>query len=280
MRIANVSGRSTILTADSYGFDVEKASNGLFSSNIADLYAGWAEFTAWAETAADDSSEIPDTEFGAPSPTPKQIFAIGLNYREHAAESGFAIPESPVVFTKFQSSVTGPNTTVNIPVSSHTDWETELVVIIGQTARKVRPETAWDYVAGLTLGQDLSERILQSSGPAPQFSLGKSLPGYTPMGPWLATPDEFADRNNIGLGCELNGIAMQNGRTNDLIFSVPEIIARLSATLTLYPGDVIFTGTPSGVGLGREPQVFVAPGDELTSWAEGLGHMRQTFATD
>ncbi|GGF30943.1 fumarylacetoacetate hydrolase family protein [Subtercola lobariae] len=278
MRIANVNGRSTLLTDDTHGVDIETASEGRFSSELTAVYDNWSDFTAWAasaDTAA--AAEFSASDLGAPSPAARQIFAIGLNYREHAAESGMALPDAPVVFTKFQSSVTGPNTTVDIPLDGHTDWETELVVVIGKTTRKVSVDDAWSYVAGLSLGQDLSERILQSSGPVPQFSLGKSLEGYAPIGPWLATPDEFADPDNIELGCSINGVEMQHGRTSDLIFSVSEIISRLSNTVTLYAGDVIFTGTPSGVGLGRNPQVFLAAGDELVTWAEGLGQQRQVF---
>ncbi|RFA06581.1 fumarylacetoacetate hydrolase [Subtercola boreus] len=277
MRIASIKGRSTLLMDDSHGIDIETASGGTFSSDMSKIYDHWEDFVPWTATATGDGIEILPSDFDAPSPAARQIFAIGLNYKKHAIESGFALPESPVVFTKFQSSVTGPNTSVDIPREGHTDWETELVVVIGSTARKVAVDSAWNYVAGLTLGQDLSERILQASGPAPQFGLGKSLNGYAPMGPWLATPDEFADPNNIELGCLLNGDEMQRSSTSDLIFSVAELISRLSATVTLFPGDVIFTGTPSGVGLGRDPQVFIQPGDELVSWATGLGQMRQTF---
>jgi 2-keto-4-pentenoate hydratase/2-oxohepta-3-ene-1,7-dioic acid hydratase in catechol pathway len=153
-----------------------------------------------------------------------------------------------MVFTKFASCLAGPYTEVTLPAGGHTDWEVELVAIIGRTASRVDPAGAWDYVAGLTVGQDLSERVLQLAGTPPQFSLGKSYPGFGPTGPWLVTVDEFEDTGDLALGCSVNGEPVQEGRTSDLIFSVPELIAQVSAVLPLLPGDVIFTGTPSGVG--------------------------------
>jgi len=204
------------------------------------------------------------------------VFAIGLNYREHAAESGFAVPDTlPPVFTKFPTAITGPISTVAMPAGGHTDWEVELVAVIG--TRAYRAPASWEHVAGLTVGQDLSERITQMTGPAPQFGLGKSFPGFAPMGPCLVTPDEFADPDDLELGCSINGEQMQKGRTRDLIFSVPSLVAKLSAVLPLLPGDVIFTGTPAGVGVGRTPQRFLAPGDKLVSYVEGIGELHQTL---
>jgi 2,4-didehydro-3-deoxy-L-rhamnonate hydrolase len=132
-------------------------------------------------------------------------------------------------------------------------------------------------VAGLTVGQDLSERITQTSGPSPQFSLGKSLPGFGPTGPWLVTPDEFDNPDDLELGCTIDGEQMQKGRTRDLVFSVPALISRLSHKLPLLPGDLLFTGTPAGVGLGRTPPRYLAPGEELVSYVRGIGELRQRF---
>jgi 2-keto-4-pentenoate hydratase/2-oxohepta-3-ene-1,7-dioic acid hydratase in catechol pathway len=206
------------------------------------------------------------------------LLAIGLNYREHARESGFPVPEAPtVLFTKWVSCLTGPVSEVVLPAGGHTDWEVELVVAIGRTARNVRESDGWEHVAGLTVGQDLSERIGQMAGPAPQFSLAKSLPGFGPTGPWLSTPDEFEDRDDLELGCSINGEQMQKGRTRDLIFSVPAMIAALSRQLPLLPGDLLFTGTPAGVGTGRDPQRWLTPGDELVSHITGIGELRQRF---
>nr|WP_204261926.1 fumarylacetoacetate hydrolase family protein [Blastococcus saxobsidens] len=259
--------------------DVERASNGRFSSDPQAVYDDWSTFTGWA-AGADLSGGVAFAaeDLGPPTPRPRQLFAIGLNYREHAAESGFAVPDAPtVMFTKWASCLTGPVTEVILPQGGHTDWEVELVVVIGRRTQDVSEAQAWDHVAGLTVGQDLSERITQMAGPSPQFSLAKSLPGFGPMGPWLVTPDELDDPDDLELGCSVNGEQMQKGRTRDLIFSVPAMVAALSRALPLLPGDVLFTGTPSGVGMGRQPQRWLAPGDELVSRISGIGELRQRF---
>jgi 2-keto-4-pentenoate hydratase/2-oxohepta-3-ene-1,7-dioic acid hydratase in catechol pathway len=262
---------------------VQDISFGRFDSSPQQIYDKWREFVSWAhQVDLDAASPFSASDLGAPAPAPKQVFAIGLNYRAHAAESHFDVPEEPtVMFTKWPSCLTGPVTTVELPPGGHTDWEVELVVIMGRLASRITPDRAWEHVAGLTVGQDLSERITQTSGPSPQFSLGKSLPGFGPTGPWLVTPDEFNDPNDLELGCAINGEQMQKGRTSDLVFSVPVLISRLSHKLPLLPGDVLFTGTPAGVGLGRTPPRYLAPGDELISYVGGIGELRQRFvATD
>ncbi|MFD1538857.1 fumarylacetoacetate hydrolase family protein [Nonomuraea guangzhouensis] len=276
MRVANLSGR-LVLIRHHRAVDVAEASDGLFASDPQAVYDRWQEFTAWAAAAElPDGAAFDERDLGAPVPAPRQVFAIGLNYREHAAESGFAVPDTlPPVFTKFASAITGPVTEVALPPGGHTDWEVELVAVIGKRAHHAEP--SWEYVAGLTAGQDLSERITQMAGPAPQFGLGKSFPGFAPMGPWLVSLEEFANLDELELGCSINGAEMQKGRTRDLVFSVPALIAKLSAVLPLLPGDVIFTGTPAGVGLGRNPQRWLAPGDELVSYVEGIGELHQTF---
>jgi 2-keto-4-pentenoate hydratase/2-oxohepta-3-ene-1,7-dioic acid hydratase in catechol pathway len=278
LRIANLSGR-LVLIVDGMAVDVERASAGQFAADPQAVYPRWAEFRAWAEQAdLPPGTHFVPEELGAPAPSPGQLFAIGLNYRDHASESGFAVPEGlPPVFTKFNTSISGPVTAVTLPAGGHTDWEVELVVVIGAQTFEVSESTAWSHVAGLTVGQDISERIGQLAGPAPQFSLGKSHPGFTPMGPWLVAPDEFEDPDDLELRCTVNGEEVQKGRTRDLIFSVPALIAGLSAVLPLLPGDVIFTGTPAGVGLGRNPQRWLAPGDELVSTIAGIGELRQRF---
>ena len=204
------------------------------------------------------------------------MFAIGLNYREHAAETGHDVPTAPVVFTKFASSITGPVSEVTLPKGS-TDWEVELVVVMAKPSRHVPVDQAWGHVAGLTIGQDLSERVLQRSGPAPQFGLAKSFAGFAPMGPAVVTVDELDNPDDLELGCTVNGEQMQRSRSSDMIFSVPELVAYLSGVVTLLPGDVIFTGTPPGVGMGRTPPRFLKAGDRLDSWIEGLGELHQTF---
>ncbi|MGW0937548.1 fumarylacetoacetate hydrolase family protein [Streptomyces sp. NPDC002666] len=278
MRIANLSGRLALIV-DGRAVDVEQASGGRFSADPQAVYEQWEEFSSWAADADLPAGASFDTaELNSPAPAPRQTLAIGLNYRDHAAESGFAAPEGlPPVFTKFVSSITGPVTEVKLPAGGSTDWEVELVAVIGRRAEGVREADAWSHVAGLAVGQDISERVTQLAGPAPQFSVGKSYPGFAPIGPWLVTPDEFDNPDDLELRCTVNGEEVQKGRTRDLIFSVPALIAQLSAVLPLLPGDVIFTGTPAGVGLGRDPQRFLAAGDELVSSVEGIGELRQTF---
>jgi len=204
------------------------------------------------------------------------VFAVGLNYADHAAEAGIARPEAPVIFTKFASAISGPVTTVPLPPGS-VDWEVELVVVIGRGGRDIPAARAWDAVAGLSVGQDLSERHRQMSGPVPQFSLAKSHRGFAPIGPALVTIDELDDPDDLELGATINGEVVQRSRTSQMIFSVPELIEHLSRTVELCPGDVLFTGTPPGVGVGRTPPRFLGPGDVLRSYVDGIGELVQTF---
>lgn len=276
MRIANLNGRLVLIT-DTGAVDVETASAGRFSADPQAVYSRWTEFVPWAATAPVGHGQHVDVrDLGAPAPAPAQVFAIGLNYRDHAAEAGFSLPDSPTVFTKFVSCLTGPDGDILL-AGPTVDWEVELVAVIGEHAHNVRSERGWDHIAGLTIGQDLSERTVQGAGPAPQFSLGKSFPRFGPTGPWLVTPDEFNDPDDIILSCAINGESVQKGRTSDLIFSVPQLVAELSAVLPLLPGDVIFTGTPAGVGVARDPKRFLNVGDELVSMIDGIGSMRHRF---
>jgi 2,4-didehydro-3-deoxy-L-rhamnonate hydrolase len=275
MRIANVDGRLKLLAAGG-AVDVETASDGQFGPDPQTAYERFDDLRRWA-AAVDEPEEAFSPEMaGPPVPSPRQVFAIGLNYRDHAAESGFAAPVAPVVFTKYPSSFSGPVSEVILPEGS-VDWEVEVVVVIAKTARAVSAERGWEYVAGLTAGQDLSERDLQRSGPAPQFGLAKSFPGFSPMGPAVVSVDEIANRDDLGLGCSINGEEMQKGRTSDMIFSIPELVSYLSGIVTLYPGDLIYTGTPPGVGMGRTPPRYLQDGDRLHSWIEELGDLRQHF---
>ncbi|TDC68748.1 fumarylacetoacetate hydrolase family protein [Actinomadura sp. GC306] len=279
MRIANHAGRAVLVVSDGKGADIATASNGRFGPDPQSVYDQWDAFTAWAAT----TTPVPDVDIDksrleSPSPAPSQVVAIGLNYADHAAEAGFAPPKDlPPVFTKFASSITGPYGEIELPEGGNTDWEAEVVAIIGRTTHRISADDAWDHVAGLTVGQDLSERLLQFVGEAPQFGFAKSYPGFAPMGPWLVTPDELPDRDDLALGCAIDGETMQDGRTSKLIFSIPRTIAKLSEVITLNPGDVIFTGTPDGVGLGMTPQRFLQPGETLRTWVEGIGEMQHTF---
>ncbi len=281
MRLA-VINRRLAFVVEHGAVDVAAVSEGTFSPDPQAVYQQWAKFTAWyaahaAAIRAVGAFPYRADELAAPVPEPRQVFGIGMNYRAHAAEAGLGLPEAdPVVFAKFPSSVTGPAATVALP-SDAVDYEAELVVVIGERGHRVARQDAWAHVAGLTLGQDLSERLVQFRGPTPQFSLGKSFPGFSPIGPVLVTPDEFTDPDSIEIGCTLNGQQMQKGRTDDLIFSVPQLIESLSAVVPLLPGDLIFTGTPAGIGWARDPKVVLRPGDRLVTQAEVIGEMTTTF---
>ncbi|WP_207844293.1 fumarylacetoacetate hydrolase family protein [Williamsia soli] len=285
MKIANNGGRTVLLTK-SGPVDVHEASAGKFGPGPSAVFEHWEEFRAWADAESSavgsmsegDQSAWLDTvgELGAPSPQPRQVFGVGLNYKGHIAEAGMKEPAHPLVFTKFASCIVGGDQITELPEGG-VDWEVELAIVIGADAHRVEEDKAWDFVAGLTLGQDLSERTLQHSGPAPQFGLAKSFPGFGPIGPVLVTPDDLPDRNDLEIGCSINGETMQLGRTGDMLFSVASLVSWLSHAVPLYPGDVIFSGTPSGIGATRTPPRFLDEGDELVSWLEGVGTIRSKF---
>jgi 2-keto-4-pentenoate hydratase/2-oxohepta-3-ene-1,7-dioic acid hydratase in catechol pathway len=275
MRIGNLDGRLKLLVGDG-AVDVERASDHRFGHDPSRIYRDFDEFREWAGSIGAPTEPFEVEKAGPPVPSPSQVFAIGLNYPAHASESGFQAPTSPVVFTKYASSFSGPVSEIVLPAAS-TDWEVEVVAVISRPGKHVSVADAWSYVAGLTVGQDISERELQRSGPAPQYSLAKSFHGFSPMGPAVVTLDEIPDPGRLALGCSVNGTPMQGGNTAEMIFSIPEIVAYLSSIVTLHPGDLIFTGTPDGVGMGRRPPVYLKPGDELRSWVEGIGELRQRF---
>ncbi|KXF51369.1 fumarylacetoacetate hydrolase [Rhodococcus sp. SC4] len=277
MRVGVLEGRAVVL-ANGKATDIADASGGLFGSNPMDLFERWDELARWVvdtDLAGRGAAFAPET-LQNPVPAPPQVFAIGLNYAEHAAESKYEVPDFPPVFTKYRSSLADPHAVVEIP-GPRTDWEVELVAVIGRPAHRVPEAEGWNHVAALTIGQDISERDTQFLATPPQFSLGKSYPGFSPMGPVLVTPDEFANRDDLELGCEINGEQVQKGRTSEMIFSVPQLVAKLSAITPLLPGDVIFTGTPAGVGVGRTPPRFLRDGDVLRSYVIGIGEMEQHF---
>jgi len=284
MKLANVDGRAKLVVGDRC-VDVAEASGGRFGPAPGGVYDSWGPFFEWATTflSGPTVDAFAGEEFraegaGPPSPTPRQVFAVALNYVDHAKEGGFNPPEAPLIFSKFVSAFSGPVSEVVLP-EGHVDWECELVAVIGRTAHDIDDADGWGCVAGLTVGQDISERVLQRSGPAPQFGPAKSYPGFAPSGPVLVTVDEFDDPDDLALGCEVNGVSMQDGRTRDMIFPVPRLISYLSKIVTLYPGDVIFTGTPPGVGNGRTPPVFLHAGDHLRSHIEGIGELHQSFVS-
>lgn len=288
MKIANVAGRAALVLGEAQAegehrdgsegqevVDVHDASDGCFGPDPMDLFAHWDALREWASgvTPGTGTGTVPldQAQLACPVPRPRQVFAIGLNYRAHAEESGAELPTVPATFTKFPASLSGPF--ADVPLEGACDWEVELVAVVGATADHVSAADGWDHVAGLTVGQDISDRVLQFSAGA-QFSLGKSRPGFGPMGPWLVTPDELADPDDLALGCAVDGETVQDARTSDLVFSVPRLVAELSAVLPLWPGDVIFTGTPAGIGATRQPPRFLQPGQVITSWIEGIGTIR------
>lgn len=289
MRIANHAGRLVLLDPaagpdEPRGVDVEQASDGRFAADPQAVYARWAEFRDWAASASlADAAPIDPGELDAVAPRPPQVFAVGLNYRDHAAESGFELPTEPLVFTKYASSFTGPRGRIRLS-PGNVDWEVELVAVVAVGGREIPAAQAWEHVAGLTLGQDISDRVTQFAAPPAQFGMGKSYPGFSPVGPCLVTLDELRaaglDPDDLELGCLLNGEGVQKSRTSAMIFSVPALVAKLSTIVTLLPGDVVFTGTPAGIGASRTPPRFLADGDELTTWCAGIGQMHHRFVAE
>jgi 2,4-didehydro-3-deoxy-L-rhamnonate hydrolase len=271
MKIANHDGRAVLVLGDRIA-DIANVSNGRFGPDPMSVYADWDAFVAFGGGITSGDAPLVQADLGNPVPAPRQVFAIGLNYRSHAAEAGMAVPEVPATFTKFPASLAGPFDDIEITVPA-VDWEVELVAVIGRRADLVPEAAAWSHVAGLAVGQDISDRKLQMAAGA-QFSLGKSRRGYGPIGPWVVTVDEFANPDDLALGCSVDGEKLQDARTSDLVFSVPRLVAELSAVLPLLPGDVIFTGTPAGIGATRQPPRFLQPGQLLESWVEGVGTIR------
>jgi 2,4-didehydro-3-deoxy-L-rhamnonate hydrolase len=274
MRFGNVGGRMQLVVGDGL-VDVEAASGGRLPADPVAALERWDALVDWARSvnvASGPSVPLVSAALLAPVPRPRQVFGVGLNYRLHVAEGGRDVPDEPAVFTKFPSCIAGP--TSEIPVGSETvDWEVELVVVLGRTAHRVGVDRSWDHVAGLMVGQDISDRAVQMRPPA-QWSLAKSFSGFGPTGPFLVTADDVPERDDLELGCSINGEEVQKARTSDLIFPVTELVSRLSHIVTLWAGDLIFTGTPSGVGYARTPPRFLHPGDVLTSYIEGIGELR------
>ncbi|WP_029144789.1 fumarylacetoacetate hydrolase family protein [Microbacterium luticocti] len=284
MRIGNLAGR-LVLVAEDRALDVAGASAGRFDPDPAAVYGVWDDFAAWAATV--DVAGHPEAvafapaDLGAPSPRPPQVIGVGLNYADHAAESGLPLPEVPVVFTKFPSSVAGPDVDVLLPGDT-VDWEAELVVVIGRGGRDIPRAEVRSRIAGYTVGQDLSERTVQWQGTPAQFSMGKSYQNFAPTGPVLVTLDEFADPDRLAVSTTITAAdgtrtRVQDGSTDQLIFDVTDLVARLSQTLELLPGDLVFTGTPPGVGMGMDPKRYLRDGETLTTEIEGIGTIVQRF---
>ncbi len=275
-KLANLAGRATLLWKQGYA-DVEQLGGGRFPADPQEILLEWDRFEEWAQNVEPQISGLPDLSLlGPPTPRPGQVFAIGLNYRDHTAEAGYDTSGLPQVFTKFPSCLTGPFSKVPV-VSPRLDWEIELVAVVGKSGRNINEDSAWSFIAGLMVGQDLSARDVQLAGSAPQWSLGKSFSGFGPVGPWLTSARDCPGRDDLLMECELNGALMQSDRTSNMIWSVPELVARLSSVCELRAGDIIFTGTPAGIGNRRTLPIYLAPGDLLVSRIEGLGETAVGF---
>ncbi len=270
VELCNVEGRAMLLR-DGRILDIERRSGGKFGADPMAAIARWDELCAWARTQSPAESDpmLDPVLLGPCVPRPSQVFAIGLNYRDHAKEAGLQEPKEPMVFTKFPSCLAGARASVPL-ASEHVDWEIELVVVIGKRAEHVSEAQALSHVAGYCVGQDLSDRRVQFKDVPPQFSLAKSAPNFGPIGPALVDASSV-DAQNLALYCDVNGTRMQNGSTREMIYPVATLVAYLSQHCTLLPGDLIFTGTPSGVGSVRTPRQYLKPGDLIRSEIVGLG---------
>jgi len=268
-RMGSIAGR-TVLEVDGAFHDAATLAGDETLSDPMVAVARFAELSALSEVARTSGAPVSGT-LGVCVPRPSKVFGIGLNYRSHASESKMELPPAPLTFTKFPSCLVGP--TDDVVLSGDTvDWEVELVVVIGVGGRHIARDAAWSHVAGITLGQDISDRVVQTSGKPPQFSLGKSFDTYGPIGPVLVSVDAFADPDDIGLWCDVSGERMQEARSRDLIFDVPHLVSYLSSICTLQPGDLVFTGTPDGVGMARGR--LLRDGDVIDSGAEVIGSLR------
>ncbi|WP_410218293.1 fumarylacetoacetate hydrolase family protein [Paracoccus sp. (in: a-proteobacteria)] len=254
------------------------------SGNLADLSGAALHPDEIARYSALDVDALPVVEgnprLGPPIAGTGKFICIGLNYADHAAESGMDVPPEPVIFMKATSAICGPHDPIVIPRGSQkTDWEVELAVIIGKRAKYVSEQDAMDHVAGFAVTNDVSERAFQAER-AGQWTKGKSCDNFGQIGPWLVTPDEIADPQDLRMWLKVNGETMQDGSTRTMVYQVPFLIHYLSQFMTLHPGDVISTGTPPGVGMGMKPPRYLKPGDVVELGIDGLGDQRQQVVAD
>lgn len=277
-RFANVEGRSALVDSGGQWFDASKVSHGVISPDPMSAWLQLDELHQAGSAIADAPPDgtISDSNLRPPIPSPRSVFAVGLNYRSHAEESKMRLPETPLVFTKFPSCLTGAHDTVILGGTTD-DYEAELVVVIGHGGRSIRREDAWHHVGGLTVGQDISDRTLQFAAEPAHFDLGKSRDTYGPIGPAIVSTDSFADPGDLLITCDVNGDRRQEDRTSNLLFDVPTLISYLSGILTLSPGDLIFTGTPEGVGAASLQ--FLGDGDLITTTIEGIGTLTNRCLT-
>jgi len=219
------------------------------------------------------SYDLATVKLLAPIPRPPKLICVGLNYRDHAAETKMEIPKIPTIFAKFSNVVIGPGDPIVIPKGSdRTDYEAEFAFVIGPGGRRISAANAMDHVYGYTIVHDVSERKYQMA--TSQWMMGKTFDTFAPMGPWLVTKDEIADPHALAIWLEINGERLQNSNTGELIFKIPELIEHLSAVVTLEPGDVVSTGTPAGVGFARKPPRLLQPGEQVVIGVDGLGELK------
>ena len=272
--LANVGGRGALVDGDHY-YDLEELADGALSP---DPMAALTTPDLLAELASglgchQPSGLLTEATLGPPVPRPRNSYGVGLNYRSHAEEASMEIPDVPLVFTKFPSCITGPFDEVRLR-SDRCDYEGELVVVVGSGGADIDPTDAWDHVVGLTVGQDISDRPAQFMTQPPQFNLGKSFDTFGPIGPVVASPDCFDDPDDLTLTTHVNGETRQDDRTSNMVFSVADLVAFLSRITTLVTGDIIFTGTPDGIGAAQG--LFLADGDVITTTIDGIGTMANT----
>ena len=280
LRLASINSRAHLVVSETPThcavIDIAHASNGSLPSDPMACFARWDDLRAFAATTKATPTNVALEQLDCPVPRPRQLFAVGLNYKRHAEEMGSPIPKQPLIFGKFQSSLNAPFATIKI-VGDTVDYESEVVVVIGSGGRDISQSSAWDHVAGLCAGQDVSDRTLQYSGTPPQFSMGKSRTGFSPIGPWVADMADVEERNALRIGCSVNGERRQDTVITDMIFPIDQIVSYVSSICELYPGDIIYTGSPAGVGHGFKPPVYLKAGDVVETTLEGVGTMRHRF---
>ena len=270
-KLGNVNGKAALIKNESY-YELSDISNGALSNDPSQSIKS-LDALSKLYTQIDDfepSGTITNETLAEPITNSRNCFAVGLNYRNHAEESGMEIPPFPMIFTKHTSCINGPFDNIEMR-SDIVDYEAELVVVIGKQGKNISNDEAWNHVAGLTVGQDISDRSVQFHATPPQFNLGKSFDTFGPIGPILVSPDQFEDKSSLNLECSVNGELRQKDNTNDLIFDIPYIISYVSEFITLEPGDLIFTGTPAGIGATQGK--LLKDGDILSTTIEGIGTM-------
>ncbi len=278
MRLANVNGRGSVIIDDQV-VDIEQATSGSISSDPMEM-TNKLNHSILSELTLDDAShELDELMLGPPVPSPGKIIAIAINYRSHAEEAKKEIPTEPHVMAKFPTCITGPYSDIPMRDLEMVDYEAELVLAIGKSGLSIPRSDAWEHIAGIMLGNDVSDRNEQFRLPLKQFSMAKSYDHFGPIGPVLVTSDGFDNPEDLNISLNVDGEQRQNARTGDFIFSVPVLIEWLSRYVTLNQGDLIFTGTPGGVGDSMEPPTYIRDGQIVEATLEGVGSLRNRFVS-